>query len=114
MRNTWRTTDIYLEPHVVYRIYGEADSLLYIGVTIDFKARMQYHRAQSAWFPEYRRYELTDYPDRWQAESAEELAIADERPRHNKKPRKPWRVGIPQPIEPSNTPTSQVSRSSRS
>jgi predicted GIY-YIG superfamily endonuclease len=98
MRDTWRTTDIYLEPHVVYRIYDKAGDLLYVGVTVDFETRMQYHRSRSAWFPGYSHHELTEYPDRWKAESAETAAIMNEQPRHNQAQAKPLRR--PRPEKP--------------
>lgn len=80
---TWRQTDIWQEPHVVYRIYDAADSLLYVGVSADFEARFRDHKNRAVWADDYSRHELTWYPDRWKAESAETAAIMTEQPAYN-------------------------------
>ena len=95
IRGTWRTTDIHLEPHVVYRIYDAADRLLYVGVTVDFDARLQNHKSTAGWFPQYDRHELAWYPDRWQAETAEITAIRAEHPVYNARHNQPSAPQVP-------------------
>jgi len=72
------------EPHVVYRIYGTDDNLLYVGVTVNFRTRLQWHKNRGTWpDSEYGRHELTWYDNRPEAESAELAAILTENPRYN-------------------------------
>jgi predicted GIY-YIG superfamily endonuclease len=97
---TWRSDDIYEQPHAVYRIYDAQDRLLYVGVSADFDARFRNHKSRAAWAPDYQRHELTWYPDRWQAESAEVAAIMSENPQYNvagnrqPRPEKPVRMTL--------------------
>jgi predicted GIY-YIG superfamily endonuclease len=80
---TFRTRDLNQEPHVVYRIYDAHDNLLYVGVSVNFEARFRDHKNRAEWGPDYARHELTWFPNRPEAESAEVAAIMDERPKYN-------------------------------
>lgn len=76
-------TDRYDGPTVVYRMYDADDRLLYVGVTCNTANRWQAHRRNSAWWKAVARKELTTYPDRSAALTAEREAIRAEKPVHN-------------------------------
>jgi predicted GIY-YIG superfamily endonuclease len=73
------------EPHAVYRIFGDADQLLYVGRSRHPKSRLGQHK-RGPWRAEIRRHELTWYPDKDDATVAERLAIYAEHPAHNRRP----------------------------
>ena len=59
----------------LYHVYGEADSLLYIGVSKHFGVRWQQHAQKQPWWNERRRMTVDFYDDREEALDAEALAI---------------------------------------
>ena len=64
----------------LYHVYGEADSLLYIGVSKHFGVRWQQHAQKQPWWNERRRMTV-DWYDTWdEALDAEALAIFGGRP----------------------------------
>ena len=67
----------------LYRLFGDEDILLYIGITDKFGTRWQQHARLQPWWPEVRRQTVEWHPDRDAAEDAEEEAIRTERPRYN-------------------------------
>ena len=70
----------------LYRIWGDADLLLYIGISDDFGARWKQHAKEQPWWPEMRRLTVDAwYESRDQAEAAEEAAIKAEGPKYNKR-----------------------------
>ena len=69
---------------VVYRLYDEADTLLYIGSTGNFGKRLGEHRHQRPeMMARYVRGEVERYDDRAAALKAERIAIHAERPPFN-------------------------------
>lgn len=68
----------------VYRLYGQHDQLLYIGVSGNLKKRMQQHRRDKKWWSEVTRTVSQCFDSREEAELAEAEAIASERPLHNR------------------------------
>lgn len=82
--------------HIIYRVYGEEDHLLYIGKTVHLDRRMHAHRRTTPWWSQ-----LTDVVIERSFSNCEELAAAEvaaiklERPQYNaahtgkKKSRKP-------------------------
>jgi len=69
----------------LYRIWGEADLLLYIGISKDFGARWKQHAKRQPWWDEMRRLSVDAwYLSREEAEATEEAAIRAERPKYNK------------------------------
>ena len=69
----------------LYRIWGDADLLLYIGVSDDFGSRWKQHAKQQPWWDEMRRLTVDAwYESRAQAEAAEQAAIKAEAPKYNK------------------------------
>ncbi len=69
---------------VVYRCYGDEDSRLYIGSSIDVAARFQWHQKNSQWWPDVRSITFTHCPTEQHALAAERVAIRAERPLHNR------------------------------
>jgi predicted GIY-YIG superfamily endonuclease len=67
----------------LYHVYGEADILLYIGVSKHFGVRWQQHAQKQPWWNERRRMTVDFYDDREEALDAEALAIFTEQPKYN-------------------------------
>jgi hypothetical protein len=67
----------------IYRCFGEADLLLYIGSTAGYAARMKRHAAKSAWWPDVARITKEGYGSISEARAAERRAIRAEVPQHN-------------------------------
>lgn len=75
----------------LYRIWGEADLLLYIGISDRFGARWREHAKKQPWWPEMRRLSVDQwFGKRADAKAAEEAAIRLEGPKYNK-----THVGVP-------------------
>jgi len=68
----------------LYRLFAAGDGLLYIGITDQLRARMKQHAAEQPWWPEVVRRTVAWYDDWESADKAETLAIAAEKPVHNK------------------------------
>lgn len=67
----------------VYRLYNEADRLLYVGVAYDPEARWKNHANFSLWWPDVSRRDVEWHDNREAAECAERRAILTEGPLHN-------------------------------
>lgn len=67
----------------LYRFYADDGELLYIGITVNPKARDYQHAAKSHWWTEAARKEICWYETWPAAELAERAAIRAERPRYN-------------------------------
>lgn len=67
----------------LYHVYGEADSLLYIGISKHFGIRWQQHAQKQPWWNERRRMTVDFYDTRDEALDAEALAIFTEQPKYN-------------------------------
>jgi predicted GIY-YIG superfamily endonuclease len=69
----------------LYRVYGENDALLYIGISIDVTVRLEHHSRTQSWWHETSRVEIERLgtSDRAVAEEFEADAIRAERPKHN-------------------------------
>jgi predicted GIY-YIG superfamily endonuclease len=67
----------------LYRLYDEADNLLYIGIAGNPGRRFEQHRGEKPWWGEVARTTLTHYATRQEALYAELSAINTEHPRHN-------------------------------
>ena len=85
-----RRTVIHMEmtsPAVVYRMYDESDTLLYVGCTHELEERLAAHRRQKSWTARAVRVDVQQFDTRADALAAEEAAIRRERPRYNIQPR---------------------------
>lgn len=71
------------ERTALYRLYDEADVLLYVGITNDPETRWTYHARQKTWWPEVHRRAVEWKATRDEAEAAEAKAIGCENPRWN-------------------------------
>ena len=67
----------------LYRLYDDAGVLLYVGITDDLCGRMRGHETTQPWWPQVRRKTVAWYDERDEADLAETMAIAAERPLHN-------------------------------
>lgn len=72
------------EPTGLYRIFGDEDSLLYIGISDSFGTRWKQHSKVQPWWGERRWMTVHFYDSRTEAEDAEREAIKAEKPRYNK------------------------------
>jgi predicted GIY-YIG superfamily endonuclease len=71
-------------PTVVYRLYDESGSLLYVGMTVDPVARFRNHRYWHVdWWPYVDSVLFEDHPNRAEAAFAEKVAMILERPKEN-------------------------------
>lgn len=71
-------------PQVLYRMYDDADFLLYVGITLDPVARFAAHREDKPWWQQVSRIDLEHYDTRAEVEAAEAAAILDESPLYNR------------------------------
>lgn len=67
----------------LYKMLGDNDQPLYIGVTDKVSTRMSAHASGQAWWPEVRRIVCRPFADRQTAEIHEWHAIDAEQPVHN-------------------------------
>jgi prevent-host-death family protein len=67
----------------LYRLYDEAGTLLYIGISHQPEVRFEQHSKSKEWWPHVARREVEWFNDRPTAAKAEEEAIRSEDPEHN-------------------------------
>lgn len=67
----------------LYRLYDEADVLLYIGISHQPDVRFEQHSKTKEWWPQVVRREIQWFDDRPSAAAAEADAIRSEDPEHN-------------------------------
>lgn len=73
------------ERTALYRVWGAAGLLLYIGISKDFGGRWKRHAKQQPWWDEMKRLAADEWFDsREEAEAAEAVAIRAEKPKYNK------------------------------
>lgn len=68
----------------VYRLFDADGGLLYIGSSINPRARFDRHKLEQPWWPQVASWTLEACPSLDEARIAERLAIDAEDPRHNK------------------------------
>lgn len=71
------------QTHALYRFFGHAGELLYIGITANPGARWPKHISGKPWWTEVSKIDIESHPDRPIVLAAEKLAIQNERPRYN-------------------------------
>lgn len=71
-------------PHVLYRMYGSDDRLLYIGITADVDQRFTQHGTVQPWWREVAVIRVEHFDDRASVEAAEREAIRSELPAYNR------------------------------
>ena len=87
------------EPTGLYRLYGKAGDILYVGISWHPGKRFVQHARTKPWWLEVKSYELKWYADRPTAESTETGLIRKLRPPYN-------RTDMPTPYRPSRRPLS--------
>jgi excisionase family DNA binding protein len=70
-------------PTALYRLFGDDDVLLYIGVAKTFGHRWHQHEQSKPWWPEVRWQTIDWHPSREAAEDAERAAIKAGQPKYN-------------------------------
>jgi len=75
----------------LYRILGDADLLLYIGISKNFGRRWSEEAKAFQWWDEHRRMTIEWYDSRPDAKAAERDAIRAEHPKHNQQHNRPVR-----------------------
>lgn len=71
-------------PTSLYRHFNKKGDLLYVGISLSFISRLAQHKQSSKWFSEIVRVEVEHFTTREAALEGERLAIAEEKPKHNK------------------------------
>jgi hypothetical protein len=92
------------ERTALYRIRGEADLLLYIGISWSPALRWNQHQVTQPWWDELRSLTVEWYDSRPEAEAAEEAAVVAELPKYNKTYLVTARTGRKQPKPPKVYP----------
>lgn len=70
-------------PTAVYRLFDSDGCLLYVGISINPKARWGMHARDKSWWPEVAEKTIELHPNRDAAEAAERHTIAAEAPKYN-------------------------------
>ena len=91
-------------PHAVYRLYGPADLILYIGCTMNPRKRLAGHKCKNkgTWWPYVERHEIDWYPNLREARHVETRELRRHRPLCN--PVIPAEDGKHTTIEPGLVP----------
>ena len=71
------------EPTTVYRFYGQGRELLYIGIAVNPKNRVDQHRAKKPWWGEVEMIETILYPTRDEARWVEKVEVLLGMPKYN-------------------------------
>lgn len=67
-----------------YRLYDADDRLLYVGITVNPKARWSAHARDKHWWPEVARKTIEWFETRKSAERIEKIEVEEEGPAYNK------------------------------
>lgn len=76
--------DAYWGRTALYRLFGDAGDLLYIGIANNPLQRWERHSMIKDWWPQVARKDVEWYATRLEAAAAEESAIQRERPKYNR------------------------------
>ncbi len=77
------TMDNSIQKTTLYRYFDSEGQLLYVGITGDNTKRQSQHRRNSFWFGKIASATFEHFDTRAEADSAETLAIKNEKPLHN-------------------------------
>lgn len=91
-------------PTALYRLLGDEDALLYIGIAKHFGRRWHQHAQAQPWWPEVKRQTVDWYPSRPEALAAEAAAIRAESPRYNVVHNGPRPESTAAPAVPASAP----------
>jgi hypothetical protein len=70
-------------PTGLYRLYGDDDRLLYVGISLSVASRLSQHSHDKSWWADVRHITVEHFENRTTARWAERLAILNEKPLHN-------------------------------
>jgi predicted GIY-YIG superfamily endonuclease len=97
----------------LYRIWGEADQLLYVGISNDFGRRWREHASKQPWWAEKRRLTVDEWFESGQKAGAAEItAIRGEKPKYNKRHAQRITTGEPSPRRPVSRPINELAEES--
>jgi hypothetical protein len=69
----------------LYKLFGDADELLYVGISLNPETRIMEHSWRKPWWPEVKRA-ATEWHATWaEAAEAERVAIGEGEPKYNRK-----------------------------
>lgn len=71
------------EPTSLYRFYGQGRGLLYVGIAVNPKNRINQHRATEPWWSEVRKIETVLHPTRDEARWVEKMEVLLVLPKYN-------------------------------
>src|ERR1700756_3297104 len=71
--------------HHLYRHFDKDGRLLYVGISLHALGRLRSHRDNSKWFDEIAEVKIAQFGNRHEALQAERLAVANEKPAHNRR-----------------------------
>ena len=71
------------EPTTLYRFYGQGGDLLYVGIAVNPKNRIDRHRTTKPWWGEVGKIETVLYPTRDEARWVEKLEVLLGMPKYN-------------------------------
>lgn len=74
-------------PAWVYRVYDVWGRLIYVGATLDLPSRLNSHRTNAWWARQVGSVKATVHPTKGEARRVEAAAIAEEKPRWNRRSR---------------------------
>jgi len=74
---------IYSITTYLYRYFDKENRLLYVGISKNVVVRLTQHEQHSHWFDLISQITITKFPNRKDAELAEQIAIIEERPLFN-------------------------------
>ncbi|MEU0181806.1 GIY-YIG nuclease family protein [Streptomyces sp. NPDC006207] len=72
------------ERTALYRLFGDDDQLLYVGISSNPKRRWRDHANQKHWWPEVAEKTIEWFESRALAEEAERTEVGERRPRYNR------------------------------
>jgi hypothetical protein len=78
-------TALEQRPHALYRFFGKAGVLLYVGITASLPTRLSNHRGDKPWWTEVVDIKIAHYGNRVEVLAAEAAAIKAEKPVWNVK-----------------------------
>ena len=75
--------------HILYRLFDDSGTLLYVGITNDVRQRFAAHATTQPWWGEVADCRTEFFSTRTALDAAERVAIQSESPRYNKRLRAP-------------------------
>lgn len=83
VQNDWWARPPEERMTVLYRLYGENDVLLYVGISGRWLTRMKQHSKDKPWFDDVASVRIERFCSKSEALAAERAAIHAEHPKHN-------------------------------